>query len=59
MAISTFNGINIALRGRRGEQRALDTTSHNIANASTEGYTRQEADARGPAGLGRASRSGA
>ncbi len=25
-------------------QRALDTTSHNIANASTEGYSRQQVD---------------
>ena len=45
--VSTFNGLNIALRGLIAQQRALDTTSHNIANASTDGYSRQEADARG------------
>ena len=43
MGVSTFNGINIALRGLIAQQRALDTTTHNIANANTEGYTRQEA----------------
>lgn len=43
MSVSTFNGINVALRGLIAQQRALDVTTHNIANASTEGYTRQEA----------------
>ena len=43
MGVSTFNGINIAMRGLIAQQRALDTTTHNIANANTEGYTRQEA----------------
>ena len=43
MGVSTFNGINVALRGLIAQQRALDVTTHNIANASTEGYTRQEA----------------
>jgi flagellar hook-associated protein 1 FlgK len=43
MSVSTFNGINIAMRGLIAQQRALDTTTHNIANANTEGYTRQEA----------------
>ncbi|MEA2468073.1 MAG: flagellar hook-associated protein 1, partial [Thermoleophilaceae bacterium] len=43
MTISTFNGLNVALRGLLTQQRALDVTSHNIANANTEGYTRQEA----------------
>jgi flagellar hook-associated protein 1 FlgK len=43
MPVSTFNGINIAMRGLVAQQRALDTTTHNIANANTEGYTRQEA----------------
>ncbi len=43
MSISTFNGLNVALRGLLTQQRALDVTSHNIANANTEGYTRQEA----------------
>jgi flagellar hook-associated protein 1 len=43
MSISTFAGIQTSLRGLLAQQRALDVTSHNIANASTVGYTRQEA----------------
>jgi len=43
VTISTFNGLNTALRGLLSQQRALDVTSHNIANSNTEGYTRQEA----------------
>jgi flagellar hook-associated protein 1 FlgK len=41
--VSTFLGIQTTLRGILAQQRALDTTSHNIANANTVGYTRQEA----------------
>ena len=41
--ISTFFGIETSLRGLLAQQRALDVTSHNIANANTEGYTRQTA----------------
>ena len=43
MSISTFLGIQTSLRGLLAQQRALDVTSHNIANASTAGYSRQEA----------------
>src|SRR3954454_15030217 len=43
MSISTFTGIQTSLRGLLAQQRALDVTSHNIANASTVGYSRQEA----------------
>jgi flagellar hook-associated protein 1 len=43
MSISTFSGIQTSLRGLLAQQRSLDVTSHNIANASTVGYTRQEA----------------
>jgi flagellar hook-associated protein 1 FlgK len=46
MPISTFMGLNTSLRGLLTEQRALDVTSHNIANANTEGYSRQEATRR-------------
>jgi flagellar hook-associated protein 1 FlgK len=42
VSISTFNGIQTSLRGLLAQQRALDVTSHNISNASTVGYTRQE-----------------
>jgi flagellar hook-associated protein 1 FlgK len=41
--ISTFNGLNIALRGLTAQQRALDVVSHNIANVQTPGYSREEA----------------
>jgi flagellar hook-associated protein 1 FlgK len=43
MSISTFSGIQTSLRGLLAQQRSLDVTSHNISNASTVGYTRQEA----------------
>jgi len=39
--ISTFLGVETALRGLLAQQRALDVAGHNIANANTEGYTRQ------------------
>ncbi len=38
---STFFGLNIGKSGLYAYQSALDTTSHNISNAETEGYTRQ------------------
>jgi flagellar hook-associated protein 1 FlgK len=41
--ISTFFGLNQTLRGLLAHQRAMDTTGHNITNANTEGYSRQEA----------------
>jgi len=42
--------LSTGLSALRATQRALDTTSHNIANVSTEGYTRQrvEFEARKP-----------
>ncbi len=40
---STFFGLNIGVKALQAQQRALDVTSHNIANANTEGYTRQDA----------------
>ena len=43
MPISSFYGLQTSLRGLLAQQRMLDTTGHNIANASTEGYSRQEA----------------
>src|ERR1700754_4668901 len=43
MPISSFYGMQTSLRGLIAQQRMLDTTGHNIANASTVGYTRQEA----------------
>jgi flagellar hook-associated protein 1 FlgK len=41
--ISTFFGLQTTLRGLIAQQRAVDVTSHNIANANTPGYSRQEA----------------
>ena len=37
MSISTFHGLNTALRGLLTQQRSLDTVTHNVANAGTEG----------------------
>ncbi|NLL17657.1 MAG: flagellar hook-associated protein FlgK [Clostridia bacterium] len=39
----TFFGFNTALKSLFAQQKAMNTTSHNIANASTPGYTRQQA----------------
>src|SRR5690349_12086021 len=36
-------GLETSLRGLLAQQQALNTTSHNIANASTTGYSRQVA----------------
>jgi flagellar hook-associated protein 1 len=41
MSISTFTGLETALRGLMAQQQALDITGQNITNASTPGYTRQ------------------
>ena len=43
MPISSFFGLQTSLRGLLAQQRLLDTAGHNIANASTKGYSRQEA----------------
>ncbi|CAB3395137.1 flagellar hook-associated protein FlgK [Kyrpidia spormannii] len=40
----TFFGLETAVRGLRGQQAAINTTSHNIDNANTPGYTRQRVD---------------
>jgi flagellar hook-associated protein 1 len=41
MSIPTLQGLQTALSGLIAEQQALDTTGNNIANANTEGYTRE------------------
>jgi flagellar hook-associated protein 1 FlgK len=38
---STFGGLNTALTSLYAQRRGLDVTGQNIANAGTEGYTRQ------------------
>jgi len=40
---STFFGLEIARRGLMVQRLAMDTAAHNLANANTEGYTRQQA----------------
>lgn len=40
---STFFGLQTALRGLLAQQQAIDVTGHNIANANTPGFSRQEA----------------
>lgn len=42
--MSNFFSLNTALTGIRAAQVGLDTTSHNIANVNTKGYTRQRVD---------------
>ncbi|MHB9110849.1 MAG: flagellar hook-associated protein FlgK [Armatimonadota bacterium] len=41
--MSTFSTIQVALSGLITQQRAIDVTSHNVVNANTPGYHRQEA----------------
>ncbi|GHV73542.1 flagellar hook protein FlgK [Spirochaetia bacterium] len=41
---STFSGIEIGKRGVVAHQQALNTTGHNLSNASTEGYSRQRVE---------------
>lgn len=40
---STFHGLEIGKRAILSQQTSLSATGHNIANANTKGYTRQEA----------------
>lgn len=40
---STFFGLNIAVSALMAQRKAIEVTAHNVANANTEGYTRQEA----------------
>jgi flagellar hook-associated protein 1 FlgK len=39
--VSTFSGLNTAARGLTAARAGLDVVGQNIANATTEGYTRQ------------------
>lgn len=38
---STFGGLNTVVRGLYAQQLSLDTVGHNIANAGTDGFSRQ------------------
>lgn len=42
--MSLFFGNNIALKGMMAQQAALNVSANNVANASTEGYSRQRVD---------------
>jgi flagellar hook-associated protein 1 FlgK len=39
--VTTFSGLSTALTGLQAARRGLDVTGQNIANANTDGYTRQ------------------
>ncbi len=39
--MSNFSSLHLALSGLYAQRRGLDVTGHNIANANTEGYSRQ------------------
>jgi flagellar hook-associated protein 1 FlgK len=39
--MSTFSGLNISRLGLQAQQKSLEVTSHNVANANTPGYSRQ------------------
>ncbi len=39
-----FNTFNTAVKGMNAQQTALSTTSHNISNANTEGFSRQRVE---------------
>ncbi len=41
--MSTFFGLNVSRLGLQAQQKALEVTAHNIANANTPGYSRQVA----------------
>jgi flagellar hook-associated protein 1 FlgK len=38
---SSFFGLDMALRALQAQQTGIDVTGHNVANANTEGYSRQ------------------
>jgi flagellar hook-associated protein 1 FlgK len=47
---SSFGSINTALTSLYAQRRALDVTGQNIANANTEGYTRQRVNMQSQVG---------
>jgi flagellar hook-associated protein 1 FlgK len=42
--VSTFSGLNTASTALWAAQRAMDVTGQNVANANTDGYSRQRVD---------------
>ncbi len=57
---TSFSGLEIAYRALQSQQVAIDVTNHNIANASTDGYSRQRANfvSTHPIGVGAMSADG-
>jgi flagellar hook-associated protein 1 FlgK len=48
--MSEFGSIQTALSGMTAQRRALDTIGHNVANANTDGYSRQQVSMQAIAG---------
>ncbi len=48
--MSTFSGLTAALSGLYAQQRAMDIAGQNIANANTDGYSRQRLDTQSVGG---------
>lgn len=42
--MSDFSALHVALSGLQAAQLGIDTTSHNISNSATDGYTRQRVE---------------
>lgn len=42
--MTSMSALNTALTGMRAARTAMDTAGHNVANAHTDGYTRQRVD---------------
>jgi flagellar hook-associated protein 1 len=49
--ISSFFGLNTALKGLQAAQAGLDVTANNVSNANTEGYSRQSVQLQSVVGL--------
>lgn len=48
--MSTFSGLNVGLSSLFAQRRGLELTGHNVANANTEGYSRQRVQLQGAGG---------
>jgi flagellar hook-associated protein 1 len=48
--LSTFSGLNGALTALYAQRRGMDVTGQNVANANTDGYSRQRVDMQGVGG---------
>ena len=48
--MSTFSGLSIGLSSLYAQRRGLELTGHNVANANTEGYSRQRVRLQGEGG---------